>query len=355
MRDVNISKLKEHLYQRYNVSEFPALNNQIKEWSDSRPLKNISVLDATPIFFNTGLKYLALLSAGAKLTVSAHKSLPKDDNAIAFFRECGINVIDKCNVSSSFDCICDCAGMHKSFTSNYGVVELTGSGAHAYKNWSAPVFLADGGKVKVLETGLGTGNGLLRALLKMDIGSLVDRNVLIFGGGKVGSGVAVALSGAGAHCTIVDKKESVRCRGDKVDIVDIKDFDDIAKKISEAWAIVTATGIKDAVEKWKDNFLKSNAILMNIGVEDEYGIGIPESRVLNNKKPLNFILEEPTLLRYIDPTMALSNIGVVELLTGSYGNGLNMPPEHIEEQLLQLVSFGNAAEEISKLEEFYYD
>ena len=91
MRDVNISKLKEHLYQRYNVSEFPALDNQIKEWSDSRPLKNISVLDATPIFFNTGLKYLALLSAGAKLTVSAHESLPKDDNAIAFFRECGIN------------------------------------------------------------------------------------------------------------------------------------------------------------------------------------------------------------------------------------------------------------------------
>ena len=140
-----------------------------------------------------------------------------------------------------------------------------------------------------------------------------------------------------------------------IDIVDIKDFDDIVKKISEAWAIVTATGIKDAVEKWKDNFLKSNAILMNIGVEDEYGIGIPERRVLNNKKPLNFILEEPTLLRYIDPTMALSNIGVVELLTGSYSNGLNMPPEHIEEKLLQLVSFGNAAEEISKLEEFYYD
>ena len=42
-----------------------------------------------------------------------------------------------------------------------------------------------------------------------------------------------------------------------------------------------------------------------MGVEDEYGETFPADRVLNGKRPLNFLLEEPTQLRYIDATFAL--------------------------------------------------
>ena len=70
--------------------------------------------------------------------------------------------------------------------------------------------------------------------------------------------------------------------------------------------------------------------------------------------PLNFILDEPTLLRYIDPTMALSNIGVVELRSGRCANGLNIPSQEIETELLREVAKGAAASDIPKLEEFYY-
>ena len=42
-----------------------------------------------------------------------------------------------------------------------------------------------------------------------------------------------------------------------------------------------------------------------MGVEDEYGPNVPASRVLAEKKPLNFILEEPTHLKYIDASLAL--------------------------------------------------
>ena len=34
------------------------------------------------------------------------------------------------------------------------------------------------------------------------------------------------------------------------------------------------------------------------------------------EKPLNFFLEEPTLLKYIDPTMALDNDGILDTLEG---------------------------------------
>ena len=101
--------------------------------------------------------------------------------------------------------------------------------------------------------------------------------------------------------------------------------------------------------------LASGALLMNIGVEDEYGKGIPDERVLNRKMPLNFILEEPTLLCYIDPTMALSNYGTIELLNKRCSNGINLPPEELENRLLDAVGRGAAAADLTKLEEFYYE
>ena len=347
-------KLKSFLWQRYSREEFPALLSLMEKWEADTPLRGVSVLDATPVFFNTGLKYLALLSAGAELTVSAAPGIPCDPEAVKFFRECGINVVTDMCFDRSFDCICDCAGKHCHIPSKYGIVELTGSGAHVYRNWNAPVFLADGGKVKVLETGLGTGNGLLRAMLELNTGSPEGRDILIFGGGKVGCGVALALDGAGAKCHVVDIPERVRCRSSKLDIIPINDEEAIKDAISKAWAIVTATGVKDAVANFSAELTSSKAFLMNIGVEDEFGSEVPEERVMNKKMPLNFILDEPTLLRYIDPTMALSNIGVVELLSGRCANGLNIPSQEIETELLREVAKGAAASDIPKLEEFYY-
>ena len=349
-----IAKLNDFLKQRYPAEEYPALAAQISAWRGQAPLKGIAVLDATPVFFNTGLKYLALLSAGADLTVSAAPGLPCDHEAVKFFRECDINVVTDGVFDRSFDCICDCAGKHKDIPSRYGVVELTGSGAHVYNNWHAPVFLADGGKVKVLETGLGTGNGLLRAMLKLNIGSPSNRNILIFGGGKVGCGVALALNGAGAHCSVVDIPARVRCRSSKIDVIHLDDRDAVSRAIAQAWAVVTATGVKDAVSSYSSQLVSSGAYLINIGVEDEFGQAVPSERVLNGKMPLNFILDEPTLLRYIDPTMALSNLGIIELIAGRCSNGLNIPSAELEEKLLQEVAKGAAASDIPELEEFYY-
>jgi adenosylhomocysteinase len=79
---------------------------------------------------------------------------------------------------------------------------------------------------------------------------------------------------------------------------------------------------------------KEDIIFANMGVEDEFGPDIPASRVLNNKEPLNFILPEPTLLRYIDPAMALSNAGAAALLSGSLHPGLNIPDLALEDKIL---------------------
>jgi adenosylhomocysteinase len=83
-------------------------------------------------------------------------------------------------------------------------------------------------------------------------------------------------------------------------------------------------------------FIDSPAILANMGVEDEYGSAIPPSRVLARKSPLNFILEEPTQLQYIEATMALHNEGAVYLVNHPESKGEIIPPAKTETEMLDI-------------------
>ena len=89
--------------------------------------------------------------------------------------------------------------------------------------------------------------------------------------------------------------------------------------------------------------LASGAVLANMGVEDEYGPGVPATRVLAEKKPLNFILEEPTHLKYIDASLAL-HAALGELLVREAADGLTAnkkagpldPPSELEQRILSM-------------------
>ncbi|MBQ3777169.1 MAG: adenosylhomocysteinase, partial [Fibrobacter sp.] len=84
--------------------------------------------------------------------------------------------------------------------------------------------------------------------------------------------------------------------------------------------------------------LSTSAVLANMGVEDEYGAEIPAEKVLNAKGPLNFILEEPTHLKYIDTSLAL-HAALAERLVQeatTLGDGLHFPPQEIEQRLLAI-------------------
>lgn len=52
------------------------------------------------------------------------------------------------------------------------------------------------------------------------------------------------------------------------------------------------------------------------------GAGNSENRLLNEGRPLNFILSDPTQMRYIDPPLALHNQGALELAEGRVLPGL---------------------------------
>lgn len=330
-----------HLIDRvYREEEYPALAAQIRAGLESQSLKGMRVLDATPVFRNTLIKHLALLAAGAELTVGISEVMPHDPWIVALLRKAGIPVVHARDCRTAHDLVLDCAGSFAALDSVWGVSELTRSGAEIYKTSPKPVFWADAGRIKRIETCLGTGESFFRAMKHLGYDTWEGRKLLVFGSGKVGTGIVYYASKLGAEVHVVTDPSTLLpgVRQRVASWVSYTDSSAIASLLQGAYAVVTATGVRDALALHcpPDCLLQSGALLANMGVEDEYGVGIPDSAVLMGKRTLNFILEEPTLLKYIDATMALHNEGALYLLHAPGRRGLIVPPDEIEERILQV-------------------
>lgn len=344
------------LIQRsYRPEEYPALDHQIRLWQKERPLSGLRILDATPVFRNTLVKYQALQAAGARLSVGLSDCIACDPEIVDRIRANGIPVVAPSDRGRmAFDLILDCAGVFAEWVSTYGFVELTRSGVPRYAHSAKPVYIADSGRIKRIETMLGTGESYFRAMAQFGYTTWKDRRFVLFGSGKVGSGIALYAHRHGARISIVTEPESLQpaIRSLAEEIIDCRDSAAVGAAVRAAYAIVMATGHKEAfqqscpAEAWQ----QSEALMANMGVEDEFGPELPPERVLNGKKTLNFTLEEPTHLKYIDATLALHNEGALYLATHPEARGLMAPGPETEERLLQIsISKGIAGEEIALL------
>ena len=384
----------------YEEREYPALLALAHEWSGTRPFRALRVLVATPVFRNTLLQYRALIAGGADLVVgvagldSGHEGagadasnagaeMPCDPGIVEVLRGTGIPVIGMQEAlemeaaGRGFDLILDCAGQFSACHPRFGFVELTRSGVQFYEKCEHPVYVADSGIVKRIETCLGTGEGYVRALAQLGYDFCLDadgldagRDILdsgrdgagkkfvVFGSGKVGQGIVLQLlrSGASVHVvTDCSLGSNPFLDANGVPVTDCNDLDAVASLVRSADFVVTATGVKGALDRPQvvEALLGSHAVLANMGVEDEYGPGVPTSRVLAEKKPLNFILEEPTHLKYIDASLALhAALGELLLQEGGavYGKdgagreavaanknaGPMDPPTELEQRILSL-------------------
>lgn len=387
----------EILNDAYEKREYPALSAFFAEWSGTRPFRALRVLVATPVFRNTLLEYRALIAGGADLVVgvaglgsgadafNAGAEMPCDPCIVEVLRGNGIPVIGlqealemeaRCAESGdcAFDLILDCAGQFSACHPRFGFVELTRSGVQFYEKCEHPVYVADSGVVKRIETCLGTGEGYVRALAQLGYDFCLDsdgldagrdtldsgtdgapsggKKFIVFGSGKVGQGIVLQLLRSGADVHVVtdcSRGANPFLDANGVPVTDCNDLDAVASLVRGADFVVTATGVKGALDRPEivEALLASGAVLANMGVEDEYGPGVPASRVLAEKKPLNFILEEPTHLKYIDASLAL-HAALGELLlresamSGSDGAAASKkagpmdPPSELEQRILSM-------------------
>lgn len=324
----------------YALNEYPALAYQIEEWERTRPLENISIIDAAPVYRNTLIKHLALIAAGARLTVGLSKVMAYDESIVHLIESCNIPIVHAEETPLETDIILDCAAAFSHWPVRIGYAELTRSGMEAYTHSVKPVFLADSGRIKHIETCLGTGESYFRAMKQMGYDDWTGKKLVVFGSGKVGTGIITYAHRKGACIYVVTEPESVKeqvaCCATA--IIDYKDTQAVSEAVLNAYAIVTATGVKHALEGNcpAEALIHSQALLANMGVEDEFGPSIPKERVLMEKHTLNFILDEPTHLKYIDATMALHNAGATYLIAHPESKGTIEPPEELEEELLNI-------------------
>lgn len=331
----------------YEKREYPALSAFFCEWSGTRPFRALRVLVATPVFRNTLLEYRALIAGGADLVVGVAGGMPCDPGIVKVLRGNGIPVIGlqealemeaRCAESGdcAFDLILDCAGQFSACHPRFGFVELTRSGVQFYEKCEHPVYVADSGVVKRIETCLGTGEGYVRALAQLGYDFCLDsgtdgapsggKKFIVFGSGKVGQGIVLQLLRSGADVHVVtdcSRGANPFLDANGVPVTDCNDLDAVASLVRGADFVVTATGVKGALDRPQvvKALLASGAVLANMGVEDEYGPNVPASRVLAEKKPLNFILEEPTHLKYIDASLALHAALGEQLVNEARGSG----------------------------------
>lgn len=335
----------------YSPREYPVLGNFEREWQCTRPFDGLKVLVATPIFRNTLLEYRALIAGGAELSVGL--AFAYDEKVLDMLKSFGVPVVSPEDVlafeddGDFFDLILDCAGRFSMCHPRYGFVELTRSGVQFFEGAKIPVYVADSGIVKRIETSLGTGDGYVRALAKLGYRELEGRNCVVFGCGKVGSGIVLQLLREGANvCVVSDLSfgSNAFLSSNGVEEIDRGDVARVVEVLKAAEFVVTATGVKNAVSvpEFTQALLEGSAVLANMGVEDEYGEVVPVERVLNNKEALNFILEEPTHLKYIDASLALHAalgerimqevMGVV--VCEDLATGTRNPPPDMEQRIL---------------------
>ncbi len=336
---VDPTQILADLTVRYRREEFPVLLSQIEEWSITKPLKGVRIIDGSPVFFNSCAKYTALLAAGANLTVAFSNAMPHDPAMPRRLDSYGIPYLRAENATEEYDVVMDCAGTLAHLKSRYGYVELTRSGVQHYAHCQQPVWMVDAGKIKQIETCLGTGESFIRALNALGHHVTAGQHLVVIGGGKVGRGIALDAVNRGLRVTVADIAP-IPLPCPDADFINIRentaDFNHLLEHCDYA---VTATGVLHALHGIVDpqRLIPCPTLLANMGVEDEWGPDIPKNRILNNGAPLNFTLPDPTLMCFIDPPLALHNQGAVELFTGRVSPGISPPPMELEERFLNII------------------
>ncbi len=367
------------LYSAYRVvslEERYCLRDLACEWINTRPLKNKNVLLNCHLTVATLIIIDMLLLAGANVSVTATDSLTVHEHLLPHLTKAKVPFIpwQKVGQHPQFDIICDCgAGLLGHAKPKLGMIELTHCAASIYKDINFPVITIDNSKLKQLETFYGTGDGFVRALRELSgfmqnisrneiIDNLVnndfefykedyflenkvffaDKRIVVFGYGKVGSGIAWALKEAGVkrrNIIVIEPRaeacEKARRKGFYVIPLCASKCEIIKTHLKDAFCVVTATGNENTISKHfaREDF-PENVLLANMGTPDEWGEKFSTSCVLNQKKAINFAIDYPTRIIYLDAVWTAYLKATQLLANTSLKQGSNNLPKNIDYSII---------------------
>lgn len=327
-------ELVKLIRSRYRETQYPAISEQWSEFSATKPFEGLKILDITPIYFNTSLKWLSIILGGGDLTIGISNLISYDNNCVQWLRSIGIRVVDVDHLKvEQFDLVSDCAGVFADVVPAIGAVELTGSGLDKYRDSDVPCFFADNSRVKRIEAELGTGDGMARGLNHFGLDIASDQRWVLFGYGKIGKGIASVLRDRG----VKDLKIVEIGKGDG--FIDGKVINTVDNIVDNSTHVVTATAQKGLLSALYSRGSFVDKLLINMGAEDEFGDNFCDSDVLNNKIAINFALEEPTDIQFIEGTFALVNYGLEWLIQNSkeLRSGIYLPEDQLQDKIINTI------------------
>lgn len=310
----------DDLFAHYPPDVAPFMHQMLADYQATQPYSGFTIVHNVPLTQTTLLKIACLKAAGAELIVTNPSFMIEDQDAIQVLANEKVPYVPLESVKGEFDFLLDCgAELVDNCYAHKGIVELTRTGAMRYqqhKEFHVPIVSVDDTRLKCLETCLGTGEGVYRAINKIAKVNLIDKKILIFGFGKVGIGIAYYFSKVTTNIIVAEadsgRLKRIEQRG--YQSVDAKQAQLVEHAAEACDLIITATGLKDIIS---DNYHPQpfkGKLLANAGAEDEFGFAFDSSEVLADKKPVNFILKEPTLMGFLDPIFYAHNIAIDDAL-----------------------------------------
>tara|TARA_R110002167_G_scaffold357811_1_gene573519 strand:- start:560 stop:2239 length:1680 start_codon:yes stop_codon:yes gene_type:complete len=315
-----IQLLKANRLNKFDESEYGLLQLLMENKEFKSTLQNKKVLLNAHITETTLLQIEIILRTGAFLEISCINGLNSHQDVEEKLASYDIKVIKNKNEIKGRDydlCLDCCAGsLGANLNPKYGVSELTQSGVSAFKKAkiSYPLFSVDDTYIKKIETYFGTSDGFIRAYKKIK-NKKVEPKIIIFGLGKVGSGIFNVLKSNKKNIFCVDAcKYLVEEKlSEGVQILHESEFSKIQDIMASSDVIITCTGVENLMSRYDKN-LMNDKLLINMGASDEWGHKFKNEEVLNNKKSLNFSLEYPTSLKFLDPIFYTQLIGAKNLV-----------------------------------------
>ena len=327
--------------QRFNrayVGDYPFLRRLSQEWVQRRPLSGLSVLHNLAITRETMVKLESLLLGGAEVTVT-HLALPglqPRQDCLAVLREAGVAVeLEHGRIAGRFDFALDCCAQIPAMANVEivrGYVELTQSGNAIYKalDTTLPVYSVDESRLKRLEGMFGTGEACVRAIRQFIATDLDGKTFVLLGFGKVGHGIAKHLLRAGAKVTVADSDPAARERARRAGhaALDPDDRAALRSAVNASFGVITATGSEGLMGRLlRPDEIDPRVHLINMGADDEYGPDFPAARIVGEKAPINFLLDAPTAMYFIDPIFAAHKRCCLDILTAQAGGFQPLPAD----------------------------
>ena len=334
------SELLEPLKINYGVENMPFLQKMLVKVSEEKTYRGLKILHNIPLCLNTLLKIEPLIVGGAEVIITNPHFFTPDRKTLSLLKTADISVeLDHHKIADDFDYVLDAAGDFKSLiTPRRGAAELTQSGVAIYSDPALryPILNIDNSSIKTLEACLGTGEGLIRGL-DFFVGDVFHHKAFVlFGYGKVGRGAAKQLAKYTQQIVVIDSDDHACERATRDGFFTLHSSDKIAidRAVKSAYATITATGFKNLVSNSYDPAHFKNKLLVNIGVDDEYGPAFKNNEVLNGKRGVNFALQDPTLLKYMDPVFYAHNFAIDLLETRHFEPGIHAFPKDIDESIM---------------------